>query len=106
MAWRTIPTRLYPDSTEWRILLFRQGNGTRIVQTFTVVELRRLLGMLYGLLILDFHRDRQQPALTADLRRLGHLAGTGTRRASNVGVPANTGVPTSGASDRRLPGRE
>src|SRR4051794_41906997 len=34
LAWRTVPTRLYPDSTEWRIPLAPGGRGSPITHTF------------------------------------------------------------------------
>lgn len=33
IAWRTIPTPLFVDSSDWRITLEPAGTGTRIVQT-------------------------------------------------------------------------
>jgi len=72
LVWRTVPTALYPDSTEWTIRLNPAAGGTQIEQTFTVLRAPKLLDMLYGLII-PAHRDRTA-ALTEDLRRLGHLA--------------------------------
>ena len=70
--WRTVPTALYPDSTEWTIRLHPAGGGTQIEQTFTVVRAPKLLDMVYAMVI-RAHRDRTA-ALTADLQRLGRLA--------------------------------
>jgi iron-sulfur cluster repair protein YtfE (RIC family) len=72
LVWRTVPTALYPDSTEWTIRLHPADDGTQIEQTFTVVRVPRLLDIVYGLVI-PAHRDRTA-ALAEDLRRLGHLA--------------------------------
>lgn len=72
LVWRTVPTALYPDSTEWRIRLDPADGGTQLEQTFTVVRAPKLLAILYGLAI-PAHRDRTA-ALTEDLRRLGDLA--------------------------------
>jgi Polyketide cyclase / dehydrase and lipid transport len=36
LVWRTVPSRTYPDSTEWRIRIEPEGEWTRIVQTFEV----------------------------------------------------------------------
>jgi hemerythrin-like domain-containing protein len=72
LVWRTVPTALYPDSTEWTIRLHRAGNATRIEQSFTVVRGPKLLAVIYGLL-LPAHRDRTA-ALIEDLHRLGDLA--------------------------------
>ena len=76
LVWRTVPTTLYPDSTEWTIRLRPADGGTEIEQTFTVVRGPKLLDILYGLMI-PAHRDRTA-ALTEDLRRLGHLAAAST----------------------------
>jgi hypothetical protein len=32
LVWRTVPTALFPDSTEWKIRLERTGNATQIEQ--------------------------------------------------------------------------
>ena len=73
LAWRTVPSPLYPDSTEWSVRLQPVGDRTRIVQEFTVVRAPRLLDHLYAALI-PGHRDRTE-RLTADLQRLGAVAG-------------------------------
>jgi hypothetical protein len=75
IAWRTVPTLLYPDSSEWRITLHPVDEGirTRIEQTFQVLKAPRLLEPIYATLI-PAHRDRTQ-ALAGDLRRLGALVG-------------------------------
>ncbi len=69
--WRTVPTRLYPDSTEWTIHLARADGGTRIEQTFRVVKGTKLEA-LYAT-VLPAHRDRTA-ALKRDLERMGDLA--------------------------------
>ena len=38
-AWRTVSTPLYPDSTEWRIVVRPAGPGTRIAESYLVVGL-------------------------------------------------------------------
>ena len=76
LVWRTVPTTLYPDSTEWAIRLRPVGDGTEIEQTFTVLRGAKLLAILYGLII-PTHRDRTA-ALTEDLGRIGHLAAAST----------------------------
>ncbi|HYH30370.1 MAG TPA: SRPBCC family protein [Pseudonocardia sp.] len=85
-GWRTVPSPLYPDSTEWRIHLEPDGAGTRIVQEFRVVRLNPLLDRLFWLTMTG-HRDRRA-ALAADLQRLGALA-------------AGEDAPTGGAPARR-----
>jgi hemerythrin-like domain-containing protein len=80
LVWRTVPTTLYPDSTEWTIRLRPTDDGTEIEQSFTVVRGAKLLAILYGLVI-PAHRDRTA-ALTGDLRRIGHLAAAPTPAAT------------------------
>lgn len=72
LVWRTVPTPLYPDSSEWRIALDKTDAGTRISQHFRVVRAPKVLSVLYALVI-PAHRDRTA-ALVADLERLGSTA--------------------------------
>ena len=71
-AWRTVPTRMYPDSTEWTISIEPAADGTRIVQTFEVLKLNPVMERLIWL-VTPAHRDRM-PALREDLERLGKVA--------------------------------
>lgn len=71
LVWRTVPTRLYPDSTEWTLRLAPVDRGTRIEQTFQVVK-GSMLESVYAT-ILPAHRDRTE-ALRQDLTRIGDLA--------------------------------
>lgn len=71
LVWRTVPTRLYPDSTEWAIRLAAVDGGTRIEQTFEVVK-GSMLEPVYATM-LPAHCDRID-ALTRDLERIGTLA--------------------------------
>lgn len=71
LVWRTVPTRLYPDSTEWALRLTRVDGGTRIEQTFRVVKSTRL-EPVYAT-FLPAHRDRTD-ALERDLERIGALS--------------------------------
>lgn len=81
LVWRTVPTALYPDSSEWRIELAPVGAGTRIAQRFRVLRAPpRVLSTLYASLI-PSHRDRTR-GLTEDLRRLGEVAGRSRTAAS------------------------
>lgn len=87
LVWRTVPTRLYPDSSEWTIRLTPvEGGGTRITQSFEVVK-GTVLEPLYAKLA-PAHRDRTE-ALRHDLRRIGSLA---------AGRPEPAGVPVPGPS--------
>jgi hypothetical protein len=72
LVWTTVPTALYPDSSQWRIALAEEDGGTRITQQFRVVRVPPLLGTLYALLI-PSHRDRTA-GLVQDLERLGAVA--------------------------------
>jgi hypothetical protein len=76
LAWRTLATSLYPDSTEWRIVLHPTGTGTRIVQSFRVVQLPPAWLDRFMALVNPSHIDRDA-ALEGDLRRLGELASGG-----------------------------
>jgi uncharacterized protein YndB with AHSA1/START domain len=78
LVWRTVPTWLFPDSTEWRIELQPSERGTRITQTFRVLHAPWLLDRLYARLI-PAHRDRDA-RLEADLVRLGAVARRGAPR--------------------------
>jgi hemerythrin-like domain-containing protein len=71
LVWRTVPTRLYPDSTEWALRLEPVDGGTRIVQTFEVVKGTKLEAVYAT--VLPAHRDRTE-ALRRDLERIGALA--------------------------------
>lgn len=70
--WRTVPTVLFPDSTEWRIELEPCEGRTRITQSFTVLRGPWVLDRLYALLI-PAHQDRDA-RLAEDLARIGVAA--------------------------------
>lgn len=72
LVWRTVPTTLYPDSSEWRLALEPVEGGTRISQRFRVLRAPKVLAVVYALLV-PGHRDRTA-ALLDDLRRLGGIA--------------------------------
>jgi hypothetical protein len=72
LTWRTVPTTLYPDSSEWRIALDKVDAATTISQHFRVLRAPKVLSVLYALLI-PAHRDRTT-ALIEDLERLGEVA--------------------------------
>lgn len=81
LVWRTVPTRLYPDSTEWALRLTPAGDaaeavagtatGTRIEQTYQVVK-STWLEPVYATAV-PAHR-RRSTALMRDLERLGTVA--------------------------------
>ena len=72
LVWFTVPSALYPDSSEWRITLAEVDEGTRISQQVRVLRAPKVLAVLYALVI-PAHRDRTA-ALVEDLTRLGTLA--------------------------------
>jgi hypothetical protein len=76
ISWRTVPSRLYRDSTRWTYEIERTGSGSRITQRFEVLRIHPILDRLFYLCI-PAHRDRSA-ALAADLHRLGQVAGQPT----------------------------
>lgn len=73
LVWRTVPTRRYPDSSEWSITLEpTSAGGTMIEQRFEVIKVPKLLDGIFARLV-PSHRDRSAE-LTEDLRRLGEAA--------------------------------
>jgi hypothetical protein len=82
LTWRTVPTILYPDSTEWTIRLDAVEGGTRIEQSFQVVKAPKIVDRLYATMVPN-HRDRDE-ALAGDLRRLGELATKGVATVSGA----------------------
>ncbi len=90
LAWRTVPTRLYPDSTLWLFELEPVDGGTRITQRFEVLKLSAFFDRLFYLVV-PAHRDRTE-ALRGDIQRLGEVAarsGPSTgREATSLGTSA------------------
>jgi hypothetical protein len=72
LAWRTVPSWFFPDSTEWRIRLAPEGRRTAITQSFTVLRAPRLLDPVYAWLV-PTHQDRDA-RLADDLARIGAVA--------------------------------
>lgn len=72
ISWRTVPSRLYADSTVWTYELEPAGTGCRITQRFEVVHINPVIDRLFYALMAA-HRDRSI-ALEGDLRRLGEVA--------------------------------
>jgi uncharacterized membrane protein len=75
IVWRTVPTRLFPDSTRWSLRLEPRGDRTLITQSFAVLHAPWLLDQLYARLI-PAHQDRDA-RLTEDLARIGAAARRG-----------------------------
>jgi len=82
IAWRTISTPLFVDSSDWRITLQPAGAGTRIVQTFAVTKCPRWWEWIV-MRFIPRHTDRSA-ALTDDLRRIAAVAA-----ATNHSSPAS-----------------
>jgi Polyketide cyclase / dehydrase and lipid transport len=74
IAWRTIPSGPYRDSTEWTFRLRPADGGTEIEQTYVLTSPDWWLRLLWYLA--PTHRDRTA-GLTDDLRRLGEVAARG-----------------------------
>jgi hypothetical protein len=72
ITWRTVPSRLYNDSTRWTYEVEPTEAGCRITQRFEVLKLGPVMDRLFYALI-PAHRDRSE-ALRADLVRLGEVA--------------------------------
>jgi uncharacterized protein YndB with AHSA1/START domain len=79
LSWRTIPTVLFADSSDWRIGLEPTGTGTRIVQAFQLTKFPRWWEWIVAWAN-PRHIDRSA-ALTEDLRRLGAVATAEARAA-------------------------
>ena len=72
LAWRTLPTRLLPDSTQWEFELTPDGAGTKLTERMQVLKIPALYDWLFAAM-LPQHRDRT-PDLEADLGRIkSHL---------------------------------
>jgi uncharacterized protein YndB with AHSA1/START domain len=72
ISWHTIATRLFVDSTDWRISLEPCGSGTRIVEEFQVTKCPRWWEWLV-VHVNSPHIDRSVK-LEEDLRRIGEVA--------------------------------
>jgi uncharacterized protein YndB with AHSA1/START domain len=83
IAWRTIPTALLVDSSDWRISLEPAGAGTQIVQTFQLTKFPHWWEWIL-MRINPSHIDRSA-ALTEDLRRIGVIAAAGAPAAPATG---------------------
>ena len=68
LSWRTLPTRLLPDSTRWEFELASTGAGTLLTERMQVLTIPALYDRMFALM-LPQHRDRT-PDLEADLQRI------------------------------------
>lgn len=89
LVWHTLLSRLYPDSTEWRVELRPEGSGTAVTESYRITKLPRSLEVfLYW--FNPTHRERQGD-LEGDLLRLKALVES--QRSSNHQVePEPEGV--------------
>jgi uncharacterized protein YndB with AHSA1/START domain len=67
-VWRTLPTRLLPDSTEWTFELADGGDHTRLTESMRILHIPGFHERLFALM-LPQHRDRT-PDLEGDLSRI------------------------------------
>lgn len=67
-VWRTLPTWLLPDSTEWTVELGDGGDHTRLTESMRVLHIPGLHERLFAL-VLPQHRDRTAD-LEGDLHRI------------------------------------
>lgn len=79
LTWRTVPTVVFHDSTDWRITLEQAGSGTRITQDYHLTKAPGWWEWIVARLV-PRHIDRSA-ALTEDLRRLGEVAAGDVRGA-------------------------
>ena len=82
IAWRTISTALYVDSTDWEITLEPVAGATRIVQSYQLTKCPQWWEQV-ALRLVPAHIDRTV-ALEGDLRRLGALAAADARSADRL----------------------
>jgi uncharacterized protein YndB with AHSA1/START domain len=68
LAWRTLPTRLLPDSTRWEFELTPSPTGTTLTQRMQVLQIPGLYDRLFAAM-LPQHRDRTAD-IEADLTRI------------------------------------
>lgn len=67
-VWRTLPTRLLPDSTEWTFELADGGDYTRLTESMRILHIPGAHERLFALM-LPQHRDRTAD-LEADVSRI------------------------------------
>lgn len=73
IAWRTVRSVRYPDSTDWRITLEPTAGGTRVRLTYQVIALPRWFDWIISRAV-PAHGDRNA-ALGEDLHRRGEVVG-------------------------------
>jgi uncharacterized protein YndB with AHSA1/START domain len=68
LVWRTLPTRLLPDSTEWTVELTDGGDHTHLTESMRILHIPGGYERLFAVM-LPQHRDRTAD-LEGDLRRI------------------------------------
>ncbi|HZT67110.1 MAG TPA: SRPBCC family protein [Acidimicrobiales bacterium] len=68
LVWRTLSSKLYPDSTEWCIEVRPEGTGTTVRESYRITHLPRALEIFLYWFNPD-HRDRRND-LEQDLLKL------------------------------------
>jgi uncharacterized protein YndB with AHSA1/START domain len=76
-VWRTLPTRLLPDSTEWTLELADEGDHTRLTESMRILQIQGRYERLFAIM-LPQHRDRTAD-LEGDLLRIKERIETGGR---------------------------
>jgi uncharacterized protein YndB with AHSA1/START domain len=77
LCWRTLPSRVYPDSTDWRIELRPDGAGTEVRESYQIRSMPRGFE-IFMYWFNPSHRERSAD-LEGDLRRLKAYVEVGSR---------------------------
>jgi hemerythrin-like domain-containing protein len=85
LVWRTISTRWFPDSSEWRLRLKAVDGGTRIAESYEALRSPAFLARAYSFVV-PAHRDRTR-GLAEDLQRLGAIAAREALAMANASQP-------------------
>ncbi len=80
LVWRTMPTRLLPDSTRWEFELVSNGAGSTLTERMQVLHIPGIYDRLFATM-LPQHRDRTAD-LQADLQRIKTKIEAGTEAAA------------------------
>jgi uncharacterized protein YndB with AHSA1/START domain len=77
LCWRTLPSRLYPDSTDWRVELRPDGAGTEVRESYQIRSISRGFE-IFMYWFNPSHRERNAD-LERDLRRFKAYVEAGSR---------------------------
>ena len=101
LVWRTLPTRLLPDSTEWTFELLDEGDHTRLTESMRILQIPGPHERLFAMM-LPQHREevRIEPGFMAKFK-----SGSALRWKERDGAaPARVRRPCA-APRPRWPGR-